>query len=145
MTCFCARKIFFSKKINRLEIVLINSIYNTTKGCIGNEQINFEVINRVGTKRNESFRGWHEIQTQQKLLTLKRVSCFRKQLMSTTVAFININKSDIERLIFESVCMASMNLRATIGFSFSHNSLKLVSSIFYQIFIFHQTMALQKL
>ena len=30
VTCFCAREIFSSKKINRLEIVLITSFYNTT-------------------------------------------------------------------------------------------------------------------
>ena len=30
MTCFCAREIFSSKKINRLETVLITSIYYTT-------------------------------------------------------------------------------------------------------------------
>ena len=30
VTCFCAREIFSSKKISRLEIVLITSIYNTT-------------------------------------------------------------------------------------------------------------------
>ena len=28
--CFCAREIFSSKKINKLEIVLITSIYYTT-------------------------------------------------------------------------------------------------------------------
>ena len=30
MTCFCVREIFWSKKINRLEIALITSLYYTT-------------------------------------------------------------------------------------------------------------------
>ena len=44
MTCFCVREIFSSKKINRLEFVLIALIYNTIRLYVINFEINLAFL-----------------------------------------------------------------------------------------------------